>query len=234
MRNMFTMMNMARVGVGMEGVAIGERAFQQAPPPCPREGPGPLHRWRVQDERSNRRTPRCPSNAAHHEGLRRAMRSLLYLTAPRLTTSSMPTARIDASSPRSPRLAHLIVKACTDVGVEIASLGVQVHGGMGYIEETGAAQFLRDSRIAPIYEGTNGIQAIDLVLKIPLENGAVGWRDRRDDRRTGRDGGPRPAGRLPRAAVGRHPGSGRDLEMARRAARRRRSPWRRWPVHRHI
>jgi hypothetical protein len=68
-----------------------------------------------------------------------------------------------------------IVKAwCTDLGVEMASLGVQVHGGMGYIEETGAAQLLRDSRIAPIYEGTNGIQAIDLVLrKIPIEGGAV-------------------------------------------------------------
>jgi hypothetical protein len=68
-----------------------------------------------------------------------------------------------------------IVKAwCTDVGVEMASLGVQVHGGMGYIEETGAAQLLRDSRIAPIYEGTNGIQAMDLVLrKVPIESGAV-------------------------------------------------------------
>jgi hypothetical protein len=68
-----------------------------------------------------------------------------------------------------------ITKAwCTDLGVEMASLGLQVHGGMGYIEETGAAQILRDSRIAPIYEGTNGIQAIDLVLrKLPLRNGAV-------------------------------------------------------------
>src|SRR5690606_10562687 len=62
----------------------------------------------------------------------------------------------------------------TDVGVEVASLGVQVHGGMGYIEETGAAQHLRDARIAPIYEGTNGIQAIDLVSrKLPLDGGAA-------------------------------------------------------------
>src|SRR5205085_10504359 len=62
----------------------------------------------------------------------------------------------------------------TDIGVEVASLGVQVHGGMGYIEETGAAQHLRDSRIAPIYEGTNGIQAIDLVTrKLPLAGGAI-------------------------------------------------------------
>jgi len=68
-----------------------------------------------------------------------------------------------------------IVKAwSTDVGVEMASLGVQVHGGMGYVEETGAAQYFRDARIAPIYEGTNGIQAVDLVLrKLPMEDGAV-------------------------------------------------------------
>jgi hypothetical protein len=105
-----------------------------------------------------------------------AMRSLLYLTA----GEADHLGHADSEERRklaSDRLALLtpIVKAwCTDVGVEVASLGVQVHGGMGYIEETGAAQFLRDSRIAPIYEGTNGIQAIDLVLrKIPLENGAV-------------------------------------------------------------
>ncbi len=176
MRNMFTMMNMARVGVGMEGVAIGERAFQQAL----------VHaRERVQGRfiggESKTSVP-----IIEHPDVRRmlltmkayveAMRSLLYLTAgegDHLEHADSEERRKLASD----RLALLtpIVKAwCTDVGVEIASLGVQVHGGMGYIEETGAAQFLRDSRIAPIYEGTNGIQAIDLVLrKIPLENGAV-------------------------------------------------------------
>src|SRR6202030_4057929 len=68
-----------------------------------------------------------------------------------------------------------VVKAwCTDLGVEIASMGMQIHGGMGFIEETGAAQHLRDARIAPIYEGTNGIQAIDLVVrKLPLAGGAT-------------------------------------------------------------
>jgi len=68
-----------------------------------------------------------------------------------------------------------VVKAwCTDIGVEMASLGLQVHGGMGFVEETGAAQYYRDSRIAPIYEGTNGIQAIDLVIrKLPLDGGAA-------------------------------------------------------------
>jgi hypothetical protein len=105
-----------------------------------------------------------------------AMRSLLYFTAGEADHQS----RSESEERRrlaADRLALLtpIVKAwCTDLGVEIASLGLQVHGGMGYVEETGAAQLLRDSRIAPIYEGTNGIQAIDLVLrKLPLEDGAV-------------------------------------------------------------
>ncbi|MGH8871981.1 MAG: acyl-CoA dehydrogenase [Acidimicrobiia bacterium] len=176
MRNMFTMMNAARVGVGMEGVAIGERAYQQA-----------LHHAR---ERIQGRPIGAEAKESvpiiEHPDVRRmlltmkayteAMRGLLYQTAgegDHLFHAESEERRKLASD----RLALLtpIVKAwCTDVGVEIASLGVQVHGGMGYIEETGAAQLLRDSRIAPIYEGTNGIQAIDLVLrKIPLENGAV-------------------------------------------------------------
>jgi len=176
MRNMFTMMNMARVGVGMEGVAIGERAYQHALR---------FARTRVQGRPIGAET-RDSVPIIEHPDVRRmlitmksyteAMRSLLYLTA----AEGDHLARAETEERRglaSDRLALLtpIVKAwCTDIGVEMASLGVQVHGGMGYIEETGAAQFLRDSRIAPIYEGTNGIQAIDLVLrKVPMENGAV-------------------------------------------------------------
>jgi len=73
------------------------------------------------------------------------------------------------------RAAHAVAKAfSTDIGIEVASIGVQVHGGMGFIEETGAAQHLRDARIAAIYEGTNGIQALDLAMrKVPLDDGAV-------------------------------------------------------------
>ena len=176
MRNMFTMMNAARVGVGMEGVAIGEGAYQHA-----------LHhaRERIQGRPSGGDGKESVPIIQHPDVRRmlltmkayiEAMRGLLYLTAAEgdhLFRAEDAERRLLASD----RLALLtpIVKAwCTDVGVEIASLGVQVHGGMGYIEETGAAQFLRDSRIAPIYEGTNGIQAIDLVLrKVPMENGAV-------------------------------------------------------------
>ena len=176
MRNMFTMMNLARIGVGMEGVAIGERAYQQALG---------YARERVQG-REIGGDSKDRVAIIEHPDVRRmlltikanveAMRSLLYVVA----AEGDHHVHADSEERRKlagDRLALLtpIVKAwCTDVGVEMASLGLQVHGGMGYIEETGAAQFLRDSRIAPIYEGTNGIQAIDLVLrKIPLENGAV-------------------------------------------------------------
>ena len=176
MRNMFTMMNLARIGVGMEGVAIGERAYQQALG---------YARERVQG-REIGSDSKDRVAIIEHPDVRRmlltikanveAMRSLLYVVA----AEGDHHVHADSEERRKlagDRLALLtpIVKAwCTDVGVEMASLGLQVHGGMGYIEETGAAQFLRDSRIAPIYEGTNGIQAIDLVLrKIPLENGAV-------------------------------------------------------------
>ena len=176
MRNMFTMMNAARVGVGMEGVAIGERAYQRALS---------YARDRVQG-RAIGASETASVPIIEHPDVRRmlltmkanveAMRSLLYVTAAEADhqfRGETEERRLMAGN----RLALLtpVVKAwCTDVGVEIASLGVQVHGGAGYIEETGAAQYLRDSRIAPIYEGTNGIQAIDLVLrKLPLENGAV-------------------------------------------------------------
>jgi alkylation response protein AidB-like acyl-CoA dehydrogenase len=105
-----------------------------------------------------------------------AMRAALYDTAARIDVEGHG-ADEEARTTASERVALMIpiLKAwCTDLGVEMASLGVQVHGGMGYVEETGAAQFLRDARIAPIYEGTNGIQALDLVTrKVPLRSGQV-------------------------------------------------------------
>ncbi len=176
MRNMFTMMNAARVGVGMEGVAIGERSYQRALA---------YARQRVQGRRiGGTDTQSVP--IIEHPDVRRmlltmkanveAMRALLYAVAAEADHcfhGSSEERRKDSAN----RLALLtpVVKAwCTDLGVDMASIGLQVHGGAGYIEETGAAQLLRDSRIAPIYEGTNGIQAIDLVLrKLPLEGGAV-------------------------------------------------------------
>jgi alkylation response protein AidB-like acyl-CoA dehydrogenase len=176
MRNMFTMMNAARIGVGMEGLALSERAYQQALG---------YARERVQG-RPVGASSKDPVSIVAHPDVRRmlltmkayteAMRCLLYVTAQSGDLAFHGESDGDRHL-HEKRLALLtpIVKAwMTDLGVEMTSLGIQVHGGMGYVEETGAAQYFRDSRIAPIYEGTNGIQAIDLVLrKLPIDDGAV-------------------------------------------------------------
>jgi 3-(methylsulfanyl)propanoyl-CoA dehydrogenase len=167
---MFTMMNSARLLVGVQGVAIAERAYQQA---------RDYARTRVQGHpagmpRGARGTDSTPA-IIHHPDVRRMLLSMRAASEAMRALTCYAAATIDASRQaddgearlRAERRADLlipVVKAwCTDLGVEVASTGVQVHGGMGYIEETGAAQHLRDARIAPIYEGTNGIQANDLV-----------------------------------------------------------------------
>jgi alkylation response protein AidB-like acyl-CoA dehydrogenase len=162
---MFTMMNNARLSVGLEGVSIAERAYQQA-----RE----YARQRVQS-RDIAGGGEAPVTIIHHPDVRRmllamrsqteAMRALNYHAAALLDVARRhPDA---AQREASQSLVDLLIPVCkawsTDLGVEIASLGIQVHGGMGFIEETGAAQHYRDARITPIYEGTNGIQANDLM-----------------------------------------------------------------------
>jgi alkylation response protein AidB-like acyl-CoA dehydrogenase len=167
MRAMFTMMNNARLNVGLQGVSIGERATQAAVA---------YALQRVQGVRDGK-----PAAIAHHPDVRRmllrmksltqAARALAYYTAGQTDRATLgdKDARL-----RADLLTPLVKAYGTDVGCEVASLGVQVHGGMGYIEETGAAQHFRDIRIAPIYEGTNGIQAADLVgRKLGLEGGNV-------------------------------------------------------------
>lgn len=176
MRNMFTMMNVARIGVGLEGLAITERAYQQALGYAKERVQG---RKAGSDSREN-------VAIVEHPDVRRmlltmkayaqAMRALLYYTAAEsdFADHADDPDRRKLASDRLALLTPLVKAWCTDVGVEMASLGIQVHGGMGYVEETGAAQHFRDSRIAPIYEGTNGIQAIDLITrKVPLEDGVV-------------------------------------------------------------
>ncbi len=164
---MFTMMNNARINVGNQGVQIGERATQQA---------FAYARDRVQGARDGR-----PVAIIEHPDVRRLLlrmsaltqgaRALLYYTAGQVDRGSLGDATAGA---RAEVLVPLLKAWGTDIGVEVASLGVQVHGGMGFIEETGAAQHYRDARIAPIYEGTNGIQAADLVTrKLGLENGGA-------------------------------------------------------------
>ena len=175
MPQMFTMMNKARLLVGLEGLAVAERAYQQAAT--------------FAAERRQGRRPDTESGAqapiAEHPDVRRmlldmrarteAMRGLLYLNAAASDRGARhpdPEQR-QLARQRAELLTPVSKAWCSDQGVEVASLGIQVHGGMGFVEETGAAQHWRDSRIAPIYEGTNGIQAIDLVgRKVPMDNGA--------------------------------------------------------------
>jgi alkylation response protein AidB-like acyl-CoA dehydrogenase len=167
MRAMFTMMNNARLNVGLQGVSIGERATQAAVA---------YARQRVQGAREGRAVAIIEHADVRRmllrmKSLTQAARALAYYCAGQTDRASLGDA--DARA-RADLLTPLVKAYGTDVGVEVASLGVQVHGGMGYVEETGAAQHYRDIRISPIYEGTNGIQAADLVgRKIGLEGGAV-------------------------------------------------------------
>jgi len=176
MRYMFTMMNNARLSVGLQGLALAERAYQDA--------------LRYAQQRRQGRAAGAAAGTSslivEHPDVRRmlltmkayieAMRALLYTNA-----VSIDLARHhDSPAERKARqeLADLLTPIsnawCTDLGFELASIGLQVHGGMGYVEETGVAQYLRDARIAPIYEGTNGIQAIDLVTrKVPVRDGGA-------------------------------------------------------------
>jgi alkylation response protein AidB-like acyl-CoA dehydrogenase len=163
---MFTMMNAARLNVGLQGVAIAERAYQQA---------RDFARTRVQGRPLGLTPGGEPPPIIHHPDVRRmllwmraateAMRALAYCAATTIDRARRhPEAGVRRAAQRRADLLIPVVKAwCTDLGVAVASTGIQVHGGMGYVEETGAAQHLRDARIAPIYEGTNGIQANDLV-----------------------------------------------------------------------
>ena len=176
---MFVMMNAARLAVGTQGVAIGERAYQQAVE-------------FARDRRQGRGAAGGPEMAPilSHPDVQRmlmtmkattqAARGICHLTAASLDLAAhgrTPEARAKGAN-RAALLTPIAKAFSTDLGDEAASLGVQVHGGMGFIEETGAAQHMRDSRIAAIYEGTNGIHAIDLVTrKLPLEGGATAERE---------------------------------------------------------
>ena len=172
---MFTMMNNARLNVALQGVAIAERAYQQA--------------LAFAHERKQGAALDAPKGAPMspiivHPDVRRmlmdmraktqAARAISYQVAEALDRSHREPdeARRKVAAERAAILTPIAKAYSTDIGIDVASTGVQVHGGMGFIEETGAAQHLRDARIAAIYEGTNGIQAIDLVTrKLPLSGG---------------------------------------------------------------
>jgi alkylation response protein AidB-like acyl-CoA dehydrogenase len=171
LRAMFTMMNSARINVGSQGVQIAERATQQALA---------YARERIQSARAGS-ADKTPVAIVEHPDVRRMLLRMRALTEGARGLLYYACGQIDrgaggdtGAQARAELLVPLVKAWCTDAGCEVASLGVQVHGGMGFIEETGAAQYYRDIRIAPIYEGTNGIQAADLVTrKLGMENGAV-------------------------------------------------------------
>ena len=172
---MFTMMNAARHAVGLEGVAITERAYQlalefarervQGQPVGPNGGKGaPI----IEHADVRRMLLLMKSHAE-------AMRALAYVcaTAYDMAAKSPEPATAAYAKRRGDFLTPIVKGWCTEIGVEMASLGIQVHGGMGFIEETGAAQYLRDARITTIYEGTTGIQAADLVGRKTLRDGGA-------------------------------------------------------------
>ena len=166
MAAMFTMMNRARLAIGAQGVAIAERALQQALGYARERKQGPagaiIH------------YPDVKRMLLTMRGLTGAARAICYATGVAIDRSlrEKDEAARQAAHERASLLTPVAKAFSTDIGIEVASLGVQVHGGMGFVEETGAAQHYRDARIAAIYEGTNGIQALDLVTrKIPLQGG---------------------------------------------------------------
>ncbi len=176
MRYMFTMMNQARLAVGLEGLSVADRSYQQA-------------LEYALERRQGRREGTAKGDSAliiEHPDVRRmlmtmksyieAMRCLIYLNAKSIDVAHNHPE--ETARERGKELTDLLTPLskgwCTDLGNEITSLGIQVHGGMGFVEETGAAQHYRDIRIAGIYEGTNGIQAIDLVgRKLGMRDGEV-------------------------------------------------------------
>ena len=168
---MFTMMNNARLNVGLQGVQVAEGATQAAVA---------YALDRVQSARAGSNS-RDPVAIVEHPDVRRmlyrmkaqtqAARALVYYAAGQVDRAGLGD---EAARLRLELVTPLAKAHGTDIGNEVASLGIQIHGGMGYVEETGAAQFFRDARITPIYEGTNGIQAADLVgRKLGLDGGGA-------------------------------------------------------------
>src|SRR4051812_1032913 len=195
---MFIMMNAARYAVGVQGIAIAERAYQKAVA---------YARDRVQS-RPVDGSVNGPATIIHHPDVRRMLMTMRALTEGCRAMATVAASAYDAAhhhpdaSVRKQNQAFyefmvpLVKGFSTEMGLEVTSLGVQVHGGMGFIEETGAAQYYRDARILPIYEGTTAIQANDLV-----------------GRKTARDGG-----QVARAVAGQVEATERDLARRNSAA----------------
>ena len=170
---MFTMMNNARLAVAMQGVAVAEAAYQRARDYADERKQGKSVGWAERGMAPIVTHPDVQRNLLVMRSLTGASRAIAYANAHALDMVAGDPGNTRHWQERANLLTPVAKAFATDVGVEVASIGVQVHGGMGYVEETGAAQLLRDARIAPIYEGTNGIQAIDLVQrKLTQSDGA--------------------------------------------------------------
>ena len=171
MKAMFTMMNNARLGVGTQGLGTAEAAYQ--------------HALAFASERRQGRTPVGDGSGTilDHADVRRMLMAMKGLTSAArgiiydcAVSIDMADATGDADWAARAALLTPIAKAFgTDTGIEVSQLGIQVHGGMGFIEETGAAQYLRDVRVTAIYEGTNGIQAMDLVGRKLMDGGKAAY-----------------------------------------------------------
>ncbi len=169
---MFTMMNNARLTVGMQGVAIAEAATQKAVAFAKERTQGKAPGWTGVGMSPIIEHPDVIRMLLTMKALTQGSRAISYACAHAIDMLHHAGSDTKHWQERAALLTPIAKSFSTDAGVDVASLGIQVHGGMGFIEETGAARFLRDARIAPIYEGTNGIQAIDLVTrKLPLSNG---------------------------------------------------------------
>lgn len=170
---MFTMMNNARLAVGMQGVAICEAATQKAVAYAKERTQGKAPGWTGAGMSPIIEHPDVARTLVTMKALTQGSRAICYSCAHAIDMSHHAEGT-DAKkwAERGALLTPIAKSFATDAGVDVASMGIQVHGGMGFIEETGAARYLRDARIAPIYEGTNGIQAADLVTrKLPLSDG---------------------------------------------------------------
>jgi hypothetical protein len=165
-------MNNARLAVGMQGVAVAEAAYQKALAYAQERRQGKAADYAGEGMAPIVHHPDVRRNLVTMKALTQAARAITYACAHAIDLSKAGGEDAATWSERAGLLTPLAKAFPTDIGVEVSSIGVQIHGGMGFIEETGAAALYRDSRIAPIYEGTNGIQAIDLVTrKLPLSGG---------------------------------------------------------------
>jgi alkylation response protein AidB-like acyl-CoA dehydrogenase len=176
MRYMFTMMNNARLGVGVEGLGLAERSYQKALAYAKDRKQGYAPGAARGEKSSIVEHPDVRRQLLTMKAYTESMRAMAYKVAEQIDVlrfgADEPTRT--AAQEMVDLLIPLTKSYCTDVAEQVTSIGIQVHGGMGYIEETGAAQYYRDAKITQIYEGTNGIQAMDLVgRKLPMRAGGV-------------------------------------------------------------